>query len=460
MPARALTLASMLLTIGLGFAAACVARRRLAGAIMALATFAAVAISLGRYDGLAFGSEHVVNVFAMAALLCLALAFREPARAPSRVWIGLAGAAVMLSALGKQVGLVEAVPMALWVACVAIARADLPTAFRRRMAGAFAAGLLAPLALVVARYAVAGELGTLYYYAVAYNTRVYGPALSGAARDRAVNETLLGHYDLLLVAAPLLGWALSRLFAGARSLRDLTRAYAADGFDATVALSAALSLFAADSSLRNFGHYYVQVIPWAALLGGVVIDRVATRSGFEARRHALRTTLARSVILLPLFVVAWMGWRARADGYRKDRDVQGDFDTLEWPICKYLRERTRPTDSIFMWGFDPSPYTACNRRPASRYVFTTFVAGYVPWLDDPREVEEARVTPGSRRILLDELEREMPAVIFDSAKSMGNRSLMDYEFLRGFVLANYCRDPVDVYGPTVWVRRSAEGCPQ
>jgi hypothetical protein len=134
------------------------------------------------------------------------------------------------------------------------------------------------------------------------------------------------------------------------------------------------------------------------------------------------------------------------------------FYTQDWPICRFLQARTKPTDSIFIWGFDPAPYTACNRRSASRYVFTTFVAGYVPWVDDARAIEDARAAPGSRDILLAELQNETPAVIFDSPTSMGNRSLMSYDFLRTFVVANYCVDRVSIGGPTAWTRKPPEGC--
>ena len=46
-------------------------------------------------------------------------------------------------------------------------------------------------------------------------------------------------------------------------------------------------------------------------------------------------------------------------------------------------------------------------------MFTTFVAGYVPWIGASRTVEEARAAPHSRAILIDELEHEKPPIILD-----------------------------------------------
>jgi hypothetical protein len=458
MPMRALTLIAMLLTMGFGFAASCLANRGTAGAIFCLIYFGACATSMNLGDALAFGSEHVVNVFAMSALLCLTVALRHRARRPNLVLVAFGGAALMLGTLGKQVGLAALAPFALWVLAVAASRRELPPSFRWGLVAAFALGVFVPIGIVLARYAIAHELSTFYYYAITYNLSVYAPALRGAARNQSLRDAFLGHFDLLLVGAPLLGGGLSLFFARAGRPRDWARAYSEQGFDFTVVTNAGAFLLIANGSLRNFGHYYLAVLPWAALLIGVMVDRVTTRRSSAEKRFPFRSLIARSAVLLPLAAVVQIGWWCKSREFVANPDVQATFNTQDWPICRFLQARTKPTDSIFIWGFDPAPYTACDRRPASRYVFTTFVAGYVPWVDDTRAVEDARATPGSRDILLAELQREMPAVIFDSATSMGNRSLMSYDFLRTFVVANYCVDRVSVGGPTVWTRKAAEGC--
>jgi hypothetical protein len=457
MPMRALTLVTMLLTISLGFAAACVARRALAAAIFVLVYLGACTTSMERTDGLAFHSEDVVSVFGMLALLCTTAAFRDRPRYPrvETALVFVAGACVMLGGLAKQVGIVAALPFGLWVLSVSCGRRERSLRSRWGLLVAYTLGFLVPLTLVLLRYAVAHELPTLYYYTIAYNLSVYGPAIH-ATRGKLLVEAFMGHFDLLLVGAPLLGWGLSLVFVRARGLRDLAHAYASHGFDATVAYNAGLALLVADSSLRNFTHYYLQVLPWAALLVGIAVDHVTRRGGFEASRFPVRSLLARAAVLLPMATVVEAGWSARKMQYATDPGVKDAYATQDWGICRWLRARTKPTDSIFVWGFDPAPYTACNRRPASRYVYTTFVEGFVPWVDETRAVEDARATPGSREILLAELEREMPAVVFDSPIGNG-RSLMNYEFLRPFVVANYCREPVNL-GPTVWTRKPPQGC--
>jgi hypothetical protein len=146
-----------------------------------------------------------------------------------------------------------------------------------------------------------------------------------------------------------------------------------------------------------------------------------------------------------------------------DAGTKDAFATYDWQFCRMLHERTTPSESIFIWGFDPAPYTACNRRPASRFVYTTFPSGFVPWYEGTEEEEEARVTPRSRVILIKELEHEMPAVILDSGSMMHSltspqwrdRTIDAYPFLKMFVTTYYCRDPEHA---NLWFRRKGPQC--
>jgi hypothetical protein len=110
-------------------------------------------------------------------------------------------------------------------------------------------------------------------------------------------------------------------------------------------------------------------------------------------------------------------------------------------------------------AFDPAPYTACQRRPASRYLYTTFPSGFIPFLNRPPEVEAAQVAPGSQEILLRELTESKPAIIFDSAMSMNSRSMLQYEPFARFVRARYCRSNANVGGSTPWVKKAGDECP-
>ncbi len=477
MPMRALTLASMLSALALWFAAACVAGQSLPGSVMALVYFTVCIVGMHRpWEGpagwgLAFESEHLMNVFAGAALLSMTLAFPARSAKPRLYCVWLCGACVMMSGLSKQSGLLAGLPFALWALSEAAHREDLSRRVRGAIVVTFGAGLLVPLACVVLRFAIAGELGTLYYYAVAYNTRVFMPAISAAQRTYYLHGLFNGHYDMLLVGTCMAGWGASRLFARAPAaffgfaraprVSDIARAYSANAFEVTVALGFVVSLAGVLVGLRDFGHYYLSIVPWGGLLAGLLVERAIRGSDGQAGRRPGQVALVRAAVLLPLALLATLGWRQRVLEYTTRADVLALFDTENWPICKFLREHTQPNDSIFIWGFDPAPYTACNRRAASRFVFTTFVSGVVPPLsggiEPQRSTEAARVVPGSQQRLLDDLRREKPAFVFDSYETLRNRSMVEYPPFRALLRSDYCRDLVA--GPNVWMRRPPGGCP-
>jgi hypothetical protein len=476
MPMRALALVSMLLALTLWFSAACVARRSLPGAIMALGYFTVCVVGMhlpweGPAGwGLSFNSEHLVNVFAGAALLSMTLAFPSGRSKARLSCVFACGLCVMLSGVSKQIGLLAGLPFGLWALTVAAERVDLPRRTRIGIPLAFGAGLIVPLACVTLPFAVAGELRTLYYYGIAYNTQIYIPAIDSGNRDYYVHTVFSLHHDMFLLGACLIGWGASRVFAGAPGaffrfariprISDIARAYSANAFEVTVGLGFILSLVGASLGLRDFGHYWLPIVPWSSLLAGLLVERTIRAIRRETPGRLGRVLLVRASVLLPLLLFATLGWLQKVKDYARDADALGLFDTQDWPICKFLSARTRPSDSIFIWGFDPAPYTACNRRAASRFVFTTFVSGVVPPLaggiEPRRSTDPEHVVPGAPQQLLDDLRREKPAFVFDSYETLRNRSMLEYGPLRAFLLSDYCRDLDD--GPNVWMRRQTIGC--
>lgn len=453
---RVLSWLMLVSTVALGFKTAVLLERWLAGGIMAVSYVAICLGSMSAHDGLAMNAEHLLNVFVLAALPCLIVGLGRASGPRALAWLAAAGALTMLGGLSKQVGLAAFAPFGLWVACAAIARRELP---RRRRVGllvAFAFGALAPLAVVLARYAAAGELGTFAYYFYTYNTRVYVGGIGFHAKS-LFDLFWTRKFDLLVIAAPLVGFAIYHGVARARRLRDVPRAFDAQGAEATVMLQAVVALAISNGGRRDFGHYYLQVLPWAALFGGLVVERLLEQSAHLRRVHWLRTTLGRSLVVAPAIAIAIAGWTVRVRQYQQRG--HGGFTASNWPICKFVEANSKPGDSIFLWGFDPAPYTACKRRPASRYVYTTFPSGYIPFLSRSAAAEAEQVAPGSQEILLRELQESQPALIFDSAKSMGGRSIMQYERLGAFVQSGYCRVDANLLGPTPWVRKIGGACP-
>jgi hypothetical protein len=477
MPMRTLALVAMLLAVALWFGAACTVRRSLPGAIMALGYFTVCVVGMhlpweGPAGwGLSFNSEHLVNVFAGAALLSMTLAFPSGKSKARLSCVFACGICVMLSGVSKQIGLLAGLPFGLWALAVALHRGDLPRRTRVRIPLAFGVGLLVPLACVILPFAIAGELHTLYYYGFAYNTQIYIPAIDPGNRDYYVHTIFSLHHDMFLLGACLIGWGASRVFAGAPghffrfarvpSVSDIAGAYASNAFEVTVGLGFILSLVGASLGLRDFGHYWLPIVPWSSLLAGLLVDRAIRAIRSRTPERLGRVLWVRASVLSPLLAFATLGWLQKVEDYATDADVRGLFDTQDWPICKFLRARTQPSDPIFIWGFDPAPYTACNRRAASRFVFTTFVSGVVPPLaggiEPLRSTDPEHVVPGAPQQLLDDLRLEKPVFVFDSYETLRNRSMLEYGPLREFLLSDYCRDLDD--GPNVWIRRRGSDCP-
>lgn len=422
---------------------------------MALVYSGVLCIAMPLEDGLGYNSEHLVSLFAMVSLACLVLSFES--RGNRRVvWSALSGATLCASGLCKQTGFVLLLPFGAWIACAAASAPELTERERRRVPLAFAIGVIVPLVALVARYAMAGEVGTLYYYLITYNTRIYLGALLSFQPLRDAADALGTHFYEVTALAPLVAWVIVAPFRDVRTFRDLPRLYAENGFDVTVGVAALVSPFAADSSLRNLPHYYVLVVPWAGLLLGIAVER-----GLRDVPRGSFLFIARTVVLLPLALVMAFTMHHRLEWLKKEPSIRWRFATHGGAVCRFLNEHTKSDDSVFIWGFWPVPYVACNRRPASRYVYTTFVAGYVPFVDDSPANDRARVVPDSPRILRNELTREPPAAIIDAPLSLGGRSLGRSEFLSHFVKEGYCKVDVDLgqYAARAWVRRGLPGCP-
>jgi hypothetical protein len=454
MPVRVLGLTTLATTIGLGFSAAWRAQRSVAGAVMALVTAGVSCVAMLLDDGLAYNSEHLLSAFAMGSLLCLVLALGPRPAARRLPWAALSGVLLAASGLCKQTGFVLLLPYALWIASSVIAVPQLSAREKKAIPIAFALGLALPLLAFVARYAAAGELSTFYYYYVTYNTRVYLAASLGFKPLVDSADAVRGHFYVFLALAPLVFWLMLGPFLRVSHWRELPKVYAAHGFDTTVAIATLIAPFAANATLRNFDHYYVQALPFAGFLLGIAVERLL------GELSGVRALVARSLALVPLILVVELGWRYRVQSFRLDPTMIFRFSSHESPVCKLIEKHSTPADSIFVYGFFPAPYTACNRRPASRYVYTTFVAGYVPHVYDPIENDAARAAPGSHRIMEEELLRERPAVILDVPFSLGLRSLTTDAFLRKLVESEYC-EQTDFGQPGVraWVRRSSPACP-
>jgi hypothetical protein len=463
-PIRVTSMLCGLVTVAFTFAAAWRARRPLMGGVAALGIALAFLVAMPVSDGLAYSGEHLLNAFVMPALVCLVVGLDRERSRPSVKLVAAAGALVALGALSKQLGAVAIGPLGLWVIAVAVSRPGLDRRARWLLVGAFAAGIAVPVAIVVARYLAAGELGTLFYYTVTYNSKIYLGPYSALAKLNVYGSWTAKYGVLLGILGPLGMWAVLRPVLSASGIRDLPRAYDEHGFLATVGLGSMMLVVASNAALRDFIHYYIIIVPWCGLLFGALVEHMLEARGSapgEQGEGRYRPALIRALVLLPLITVTLIGSGQRLARHAREINNKEVFDDGRTSaICAFIKESSKADDALFVWGFSPHFYTSCERKPASRYVYTTFVAGLVPWFTKAtREEDEARAVPGSRELLIEDLERSRPPVILDASKSMGNRPMRRYEVLAAYLAKHYCATKKE--GLEVFLRRNEEGrCPR
>ena len=348
-------------------------------------------------DAFSINTESFVNFFSALGFCCLAAAWRRARRGLAF----LGGVSFSLSYLSKQPGLLDFGTAVIWVALfLAFDPADRRP--RLQLLAALIAGFLAAGAGTLAYFAAHGAFQDYQFYVWTYSTRYYLPDVS--ALDRLIrlrmpfqlawqNVPLLGIGAAAAVIALLVG--LVRSFRSRLTGQELP--LLALGWFASGVLGSGLSG-------REYGHYAIQVFPGLSLLCGWILH-----AGWEwARRWTgWRTGLVRAAIVAPLALPVWQTRQCLASV---------DLAPNPWSeIGAIVGGSTSPADRIFVWGYFPEIHVFARRLAASRFVFSNFLTGMIPWTNIAFDVDTTyAIIPGSWEQLWQDFERHPPAVIVDS----------------------------------------------
>jgi 4-amino-4-deoxy-L-arabinose transferase-like glycosyltransferase len=423
---------------------------------------ATIAVALSAYalafgfppeDAVAINGEPLQLPALMIAVVLGVSAVRAAPGSKERtrylLWTGLClGIAIAI----KQSVALHPLPILLYLAVDAHRRRQPLRRFFTDAALLFGATLVVPL-LFVLNSAIEGTLKDFYYYCVTYNSQVH-------LRPSPKHFTWLPTFFFRLSLQTLFFIAVVLLFGGglAYARRRIRAARAAstyvEKFWALVrgygpreylAFHLTLALFSATVMYRFFPHYYLQALPFMSLCGAGVLSRFAGRG---ERGWTMRATTV-SFMCFVLFTSA-LGCDF---GEKVDGRVSHDRSVTD--IAKLITATTTPDDKIFVWGFSPWIYGYSHRRAAGRYVFETYVTGFVPWFWEKLSLEKSRIVPGSTEALLDDLDHEKPAIVVDAGAVMMGRPMRAYEKPNAWLHAHYCFDvrigALDVY------RRKADG---
>jgi 4-amino-4-deoxy-L-arabinose transferase-like glycosyltransferase len=185
---------------------------------------------------------------------------------------------------------------------------------------------------------------------------------------------------------------------------------------------------------RFFPHYFIQIIPSLAVLGGVglmdLIHKVRSR-GIDFLRRPVGFGM---VLILTLAFLLFV--KTDAPYYLKYDGMQISLHQFNMPlfsvtryIGKYLKGRTEPSDLIYVWRVNPEINFYALRKSPTPYLIHSVMSYNLPW--DPHEqvLESLRRSPPKYVVLMEEI------VEFAALKDFINQNYrletnLDLEFLK------------------------------
>ncbi len=430
---RWLALCSSIITTTFTFLGAWAARWPLAGMVGALFNVLVTCAVLIPAVGVAVHAEPVAVAYLAIAFFCTSWGVnRAGSERSRRASFVLAGVSAAVCALTKQPLALAGGPLFLWCLLNSEAGTNGATLWHRIRGTAafwFGVGGLTLVGAVLLRYVVAGELSTLLYWSTGFNAKSYLAPYQGRILS-TLNAWLWGSawpMAAVVVCASLLLRPLA--FTEELSLRHFWRALRQCSFEVAVAGVALALLLAGALGMRFWDHYFFPVHPFMGLAFGCLLELTLRRSG------KVPFVLAALVPCLATLVL----WRASDQRLRQlsQERAQGSWQGHRPdPACAEIdRLAGAGGEGIFIWGMVGDLYITCQRPSISMFTYTTVLSGIIPpfWAPNP-----AYVAPGSREILLRELQEARPPVIIDAPMAVG-AGLWDIPELTPFVRDNYCK---------------------
>lgn len=356
---------------------------------------------------LAFNGEVLMNLPIVWAY-ALVLGSRTQPGAARRALA--AGALIALATLLKQPAAIAALPLGLYLLAAPAPRASRwPTPRGLWLAGLFSAGfatVIAGCGLILLRV---GLLTDAWYWSVLDHSV---PHLFWL---RAGEHTALFVLFALPLIVPL---------AAPAALGAAWRAWPAEL--RTVLGWALVSLVGAAAGGRFYPHYYIQVIPPLAVLAG----------GYYAWR------LRHDRPGLPRWTSPQAAWRFMGLAALAGLAVQAvQFRTLNAPTQRalFVASHARAGDRLFVWGQATQDYVDAGLLPASRYIATFPLTGYIFGERLPGLSTRDRIVPGSWDNLMADLAARPPHYIIDTQPQPdADYPIRAFPRMAAYLAAHYC----------------------
>jgi len=386
-----------------GFLLFLVARRQdrvVAGGIAGLLYVVLGSAALFQGDANAINTEWFVAFFTTAAAVLILSGQRQAGVIRALFCGALLGCAF----LSKQPALLEiAAPLVMLGYLGWIERLGARWTLARL--AAVAAGWLVIVAIAVLPLIWHGAWADAVFYTWTYNLEYYGAETTLANRLAA----LVQPFQLVAMVSPLLIvlWIGAALITAIRLAQRAPTAAEREGnpFLAYLAVWSAVSLLGAASGGRDFQHYIIQFLPAFSLGAGLALVSIARWAARAGTLKGLRVITAGLLLGIMIWQVGRAGITSRTRILPDDPSVR---------IADYIRENSMPNERIFVWGYHPDIYYFSDRKPASRFLYASFLTGLIPWINvEPGRDTSNTIVPGAMDALLADLEKNQPTFIVD-----------------------------------------------
>jgi 4-amino-4-deoxy-L-arabinose transferase-like glycosyltransferase len=230
----------------------------------------------------------------------------------------------------------------------------------------------------------------------------------------------------ILHTLAFIGACLPLVIGAIMSCRDKGETWAGRAAERTALFGLlAASAIGAAAGARFYQHYYVQLIPPLALLAAPNYARLWS-GAMQPPCWLLRPRVTYAWLALTVIAFSIAHWIGLAP-----RRVPSEAG-------RYLFKHSAPDDRIFVWGQTSQIYLDAHRRPASRYIETFPLTGYVFGGPVPGFDTRRRILPGAWGTLQQDFARHPPAYIVDvQDPSKAQYPVKDFPILAKLIAEKY-----------------------
>ncbi|MCL4248169.1 MAG: glycosyltransferase family 39 protein [Anaerolineae bacterium] len=207
--------------------------------------------------------------------------------------------------------------------------------------------------------------------------------------------------------------------------------------------------------LRGYDYHWLPMLPPLALLGALGLTRMLDLAARWRWTNLLAALVLLAILINGIYPRAWAYLTGQEDRFAYgDRFVAGEFIAGESErVADYLRARSVPGDSLYIWGFRPEVYYISGLNPPTRFIFQfPLVANWYPpaWREENADLLWAALPPYVLILQVD----YMPWVT--GSEDDSNTLLQSYTELNNWLIYNYERE-TQIGNFFIWRRKLQPG---